>query len=116
MQYLKQPLSTLLLATSLLLAALSSTAQQPTTQQPATQKLYVPNFDSSWVREQEPFRIAGNLYYVGSYDLTSYLITTPKGHILINTGIPGSDSMIRKHVEALGFKFSDIKILLATHA
>ena len=80
------------------------------------QKLYVPNFDSAWVRDQEPFRIAGNLYYVGTYDLTSYLLTTPKGHILINTGLPGSDSLIRKHVEALGFKFSDIKILLATHA
>jgi metallo-beta-lactamase class B len=80
------------------------------------QQLYVPNADSLWVRDQEPFRIAGNLYYVGSYNLCSYLITTPKGHILINTGIPGSDSMIRRHVEALGFKFSDIKILLATHA
>jgi metallo-beta-lactamase class B len=80
------------------------------------QQLYVPNSDTNWVRDQEPFRIAGNLYYVGSYDLCSYLITTPKGDILINTGIPGSDSMIRRHVEALGFKFSDIKILLATHA
>ena len=80
------------------------------------QKLYVPNFDSAWVRDQEPFRIAGNLYYVGTYDLCSYLITTTQGHILINTGVPGSDTMIRRHVEALGFKFSDIRILLATHA
>jgi len=80
------------------------------------QKLYSPNFDSSWVRDQEPFRIAGNLYYVGTYDLASYLFTTPKGHILINTGLPGSDTIIRQHVEALGFKFSDIRILLATHA
>lgn len=80
------------------------------------QKLYVPNFDSAWIRDEEPFRIAGNLYYVGTYDLASYLITTPAGHILINTGIPGSDTMIRRHVEALGFKFSDIRILLATHA
>src|ERR1700744_2062399 len=82
----------------------------------AAQKLYVPNFDTIWIKEQEPFRIAGNLYYVGSYDLCSYLITTPKGHILINTGIPGSDSMIRRHVEALGFRFSDIKILLTNQA
>src|ERR1700753_4074779 len=80
------------------------------------QQLYVPNADTNWVKDQEPFRIAGNLYYVGTYDLCSYLITTLKGHILINTGIPGSDTMIRKHVEDLGFKFSDIKILLATHA
>jgi len=80
------------------------------------QQLYVPNFDPIWVRGQEPFRIAGNLYYVGSYELCSYLITTPKGHILINTGIPGSDSMIRRHVEALGLRYADIKILLATHS
>ncbi|HWB93652.1 MAG TPA: subclass B3 metallo-beta-lactamase [Puia sp.] len=76
----------------------------------------VPSIDSNWVRDQEPFRIAGNLYYVGSADLASYLITTPKGDILINTGIPGSDTMIRRHVEALGFRFSDVRILLATHA
>jgi len=70
----------------------------------------------SWSQDYEPFRIAGNLYYVGTYDLASYLITTPKGNILINTGLETSVPMIRKHIEALGFKFSDIKILLATHA
>jgi metallo-beta-lactamase class B len=69
-----------------------------------------------WSEDYPPFRLVGNLYYVGTYDLASYLIVTPKGHILINTGLPGSDTMIRAHVEALGFKFSDIKILLATHA
>lgn len=69
-----------------------------------------------WIHDYPPFRIAGNLYYVGSEDLASYLITTPKGHILINTGVAGSDTMIRRHVEALRFKFNDIKILLATHA
>src|ERR1700761_2182911 len=69
-----------------------------------------------WSKPYPPFRIAGNLYYVGTYDLACYLITTPTGDILINTGLPGSDTMIRKHIEALGFKFRDIKILLATHA
>jgi len=82
----------------------------------SAQKLYAPNFNKAWVEDQAPFRIAGNLYYVGSYDLACYLITTPGGHILINTGIPGSDTILRRHVEALGFKFSDIKVLLATHA
>lgn len=82
----------------------------------SSQKLYVPNFNNIWVMDLVPFRIAGNLYYVGSYDLATYLITTPKGHILINTGVPGSDTMIRRHVAALGFKYSDVKILLATHA
>jgi metallo-beta-lactamase class B len=82
----------------------------------AQQIIPPPNVQPSWTQDCEPFRIAGNLYYVGTYDLSSYLITTPKGHILINTGLGGSDTMIRQHVEALGFKFSDIKILLATHA
>ncbi|HVX48971.1 MAG TPA: subclass B3 metallo-beta-lactamase [Chitinophagaceae bacterium] len=72
--------------------------------------------DSSWVKPYPPFRIAGNLYYVGTYDLASYLITTPKGHILINTGCAASAKTIRQSVESLGFKFTDIKILLATHA
>jgi metallo-beta-lactamase class B len=74
-----------------------------------------PIIQESWSLDYEPFRIAGNLYYVGTYDLASYLIVTSNGNILINTGLPGSDSLIRKHIEALGFKFSDIKILLATH-
>ncbi len=70
----------------------------------------------TWSRDYEPFRIAGNLYYVGTYDLACYLVVTSKGHILINTGAAGSAVMIRKHVEQLGFRFGDIKILLATHA
>jgi metallo-beta-lactamase class B len=69
-----------------------------------------------WVKDYQPFRIVGNLYYVGTYDLACYLITTSQGDILINTGVAGSEPMIRAHVEQLGFKFNDIKILLATHA
>jgi metallo-beta-lactamase class B len=72
----------------------------------------LPNFRPEWVRDYAPFRIAGNLYYVGTEDLACYLITTPAGNILINTGLAGSDTLIRKHVEALGFHFSDIRILL----
>lgn len=83
----------------------------------AAQKHYkVPIMQKEWSRDYRPFRIAGNLYYVGTYDLACYLITTPQGHILINTGLAASAPMIRKHVETLGFRFSDIKILLATHA
>jgi metallo-beta-lactamase class B len=81
------------------------------------QKLIPPPIvQENWSQDYKPFRIAGNLYYVGTYDLASYLIVTPKGHILINTGLAESADMIRSHVEALGFRFSDIKILLATHA
>ncbi|HEY5327029.1 MAG TPA: subclass B3 metallo-beta-lactamase [Mucilaginibacter sp.] len=80
------------------------------------QKLATPATPENWSQDYQPFRIVGNLYYVGTYDLACYLITTPTGNILINTGLPGSAPMIRAHVEALGFKFSDIKILLTTHA
>jgi len=73
-----------------------------------------PYYDSSWSKPYEPFRIAGNIYYVGTYDLGCYLITTSKGHILINSGLAESVPLIRKSVEALGFKFTDIKILLTT--
>ncbi|GAB2813637.1 MBL fold metallo-hydrolase [Ferruginibacter profundus] len=69
-----------------------------------------------WAKPYAPFRIAGNLYYVGTYDLACYLITTSKGNILINTGLASSGSVIKKNVEALGFKFSQIKILLNTQA
>jgi metallo-beta-lactamase class B len=69
-----------------------------------------------WTEPFPPFRIAGNLYYVGSKGLANYLITTPQGHILINSDLEGNVPLIRASVEKLGFKFSDIKILLISHA
>jgi len=69
----------------------------------------------AWTRTFPPFRIAGNLYYVGSEDLAAYLIVTPKGDILINSNLESSPPLIRKSVEALGFHFGDIKILLISH-
>jgi metallo-beta-lactamase class B len=69
-----------------------------------------------WTRPFPPFHIAGNLYYVGSEDLASYLIVTSKGDILINSSLEASVPLIRKSVETLGFKFADIKILLISHA
>lgn len=74
------------------------------------------NTNSEWTQPFEPFRVAGNLYYVGTYDLACYLITTPEGNILINTGLAESVPMIRRNIESLGFDFSDIKILLTTQA
>jgi len=68
-----------------------------------------------WTRPFPPFRIAGNLYYVGSEDLAAYLITTPKGDILINSNLESSPEQIRHSVEALSFHFSDIKVLLISH-
>ncbi len=63
-----------------------------------------------------PFRIMGNLYYVGTDDLASYLIVTSKGNILINSDLEANVPMIKASVEKLGFKFSDTKILLISHA
>ncbi len=60
--------------------------------------------------------VIGNVYHVGSKDLASYLITTPEGHILINSGFERTVPLIQKSVESLGFPMSDIKILLASHA
>jgi len=71
-----------------------------------------PKRDTSWEKPYPPFRIAGNLYYVGTYELGSYLIITSKGNILINTGVASSSALIKKNIETLGFKFHDIKILL----
>src|SRR5437762_10889547 len=67
----------------------------------------------------EPFpahRVIGNVYYVGSQALASYLITTPDGHILINSSFEETVPLIRVAVESLGFKLRDVKILLASHA
>src|SRR4026209_2188149 len=68
-----------------------------------------------WTRAFPPFRIIGNIYWVGSYDLAIYLITTPQGNILINTGVGDTATQIKASVETLGFKITDTKILTATH-
>ena len=74
------------------------------------------NGPASWSNAYPSFRIAGNLYYVGTEDLASYLITTPKGHILINTGLASSGKQIEANIRKLGVDFKQIKILLTTQA
>ena len=69
-----------------------------------------------WTEPFPPFRIAGNLYYVGSKGLASYLIATPAGHVLINSDLEANVPLIKASMEQLGFKFNDIKILLISHA
>lgn len=69
-----------------------------------------------WRQPFPPHRIAGSLYYVGSKDLAAFLITTPAGHILINSNLASSVPQIKESVEKLGFHFGDIKILLISHA
>jgi beta-lactamase superfamily II metal-dependent hydrolase len=70
----------------------------------------------SWNQPVEPFRIAGNLFYVGASDITSYLITTPEGHILLDGGFVETAPMIRENVKKLGFRMEDVKILLSSHS
>lgn len=71
---------------------------------------------NDWTEPFPAFRIAGNLYYVGSKGLANYLIATPKGHILINSDLEANVPLIRASIESLGFKFTDVKILLISHA
>ena len=67
---------------------------------------------AEWTTPLAPFQIADHLYYVGSRDLASYLITTSQGNILINAGLESSPALIRASVEKLGFKWADTRILL----
>ena len=69
--------------------------------------------------DNQPFpahRIVGNLYYVGASDITAYLITTPEGHILINSGYENTPALIRDSIVKLGFRPQDVKILLNNQA
>ncbi|MBL7709845.1 MAG: subclass B3 metallo-beta-lactamase, partial [Chitinophagaceae bacterium] len=63
-------------------------------------------WSEEWAKPYAPFRIAGNLYYVGTYDLACYLITTPQGYILINTGLAASVTQIKENIRALGLKYA----------
>lgn len=80
------------------------------------QKVAEPKGQVEWTQPYQPFRIAGNLYYVGTYDLACFLIATPAGNILINTGMASSEQQIKDNIKALGFKWQDLKILLTTQA
>src|SRR5262245_1479688 len=71
--------------------------------------------NEEWTRPFPPLRLIGNVYWVGSYDLSTYLIVTPQGNILINTGVGDTAQKIKASVEQLGFKMADTKIITATH-
>jgi metallo-beta-lactamase class B len=71
---------------------------------------------ADWSEPFPPHRMIGNIYYVGSRGLASYLITTSAGHILINSNLKTSVPLIRESIEKLGFHFNDVKILLISHA
>jgi metallo-beta-lactamase class B len=72
--------------------------------------------DNGGMLPREPFRIAGNLYYVGTRDVTSFLLTSPEGHVLLDGGYPGTAPLIMKNIATLGFRITNVKILLNSHA
>jgi len=69
-----------------------------------------------WNEPAEPMRIVGPVHFVGTRGLTSWLITTTAGHILLNTGMPPSGELIEASIRKLGFKPEDVKLLLTCHA
>ncbi|MDT8429056.1 MAG: subclass B3 metallo-beta-lactamase [Pseudomonadales bacterium] len=72
--------------------------------------------NENWSRPFPGFRVIGNLYAVGTYDLSVFLITSDDGHILINTGLEDSTAQIRDNIESLGFRLEDVAILLTQQA
>ena len=70
----------------------------------------------SWNRPVEPYRIIGNVYYVGASDITSFLITTPRGHILLDGGFVETAPIIEANIRKLGFELADVEVLIASHA
>lgn len=73
------------------------------------------SYCGAWNKDQAPFQIYGNTYYVGPHGLSAVLITSPQGHVLIDGALPQSAPLIAKHVEQLGFKMTDVKVILNSH-
>jgi len=70
----------------------------------------------SWNRPVAPYRVISNLYSVGASDITSFLVVTPEGHFIINSGFEETVPQIQENVRALGFRLEDVKVLLQSHA
>src|SRR4051794_21294154 len=105
--------------TALLALALGSQLAATARAQPAApaQAPAAPSLaNADWTEPFPPFRIAGNLYYVGSKGLASYLITTPKGHVLINSDLEPNVPLLKDSIAKLGLKITDVKVLLISHA
>jgi metallo-beta-lactamase class B len=69
-----------------------------------------------WNRPVEPFRIVGDLYYVGASDVSSFLIATPAGHVLLDSGFRETAPLVEANVKKLGFRLEDVRILLISHS
>jgi metallo-beta-lactamase class B len=79
----------------------------------APQQAAVPG---NWTQKVDPYRVVGNIYYVGSQDLSSFLITSPEGHVLIDSGVAQNAPLILDNIRSLGFQPGDVKLLLTTQA
>lgn len=95
------------IAAAISLLATSAYSQTPSQSPPAVE---------SWDQPEEPVRILGPIYFVGTKGLGVYLFTTSEGHILMNTGMPSSGPMIEESIRKLGFKPDDIKLMINSHA
>jgi metallo-beta-lactamase class B len=73
------------------------------------------SYCADWNKGQAPFQVYGNTYYVGPHGLSAVLITSPQGHVLIDGALPQSAPLIAKHVEQLGFRMTDVKVILNSH-
>ena len=121
------PCALVLLSGAVLLAGASSALSQGPPDEPAVTvrgQTYTPRSilsrnmgtDEDQTTAFPPHKIVGNVYYVGTRTLSSFLITTPAGHILLNSTYERNVRTIEKSVTQLGFKFADVRILLGTHA
>jgi len=69
-----------------------------------------------WIEPETPFKVIGNIYYVGTKGIASFLVTSDQGHVLVDGGMPQNAPLIVKSVKELGFDIGDVKILLNSHA
>jgi metallo-beta-lactamase class B len=76
----------------------------------------VPGNMQQWNRPFPPYRVIDDIYYVGTNEIAQFLITTPAGHILLDTGFEASVPRLRENIESLGFRYRDIKLILTSHA
>jgi metallo-beta-lactamase class B len=111
-------MSTRRLALGLILAGLgggAAAAAEPALPAPPTRE-WVRNLFDAWKAPVPPRRLVGNIHYVGASGVSAYLITTPAGHILLDTGFEDTVPLIQRSVEQLGFRLADIRIILSSHA
>ena len=111
---MKYPFS--LFAGCAVLAGLASAAERKATLPPAPDRAWVNRLFDSWRAPIPPQKIVGNIHYVGASGVSSFLITTPAGHFLLDTGFDDTVPIIQRSVEQLGFRLADIKLILSSHA